>query len=78
MPSVNRRTSVQTTTKEGEITINLNLNISFDENGLSISPQVLGTSGERITETRTERKAPEIVPDELFASGDDLIDGFGE
>ncbi len=77
MPQVSRtrriQETLQTSSKEGEIIIHLNLNISIDSSGavqvdhnVPLAPQ------------EEERKKVEIIPTELFSQGDCLLENFGE
>ena len=85
MPQVSRTRKIQekvtTVSQDGEVTINLNLRITIDgESTLKLdataSPQLVVQH--KVNEEEEERrKAPEIVPTELFAEGDELIENFG-
>lgn len=77
MPQVSRtrriQETLQTSSKEGEIIIHLNLNISIDSSGtvqvdhnVPLAPQ------------EEEKKKVEIIPTELFSQGDCLLENFGE
>ncbi len=78
MPAFTKRREVlRTTTRDGEITINLNLNLSIEGGSFKVEAS---TSPEIPTQVREAEERPqlEIVPKELFAPGDELISGFGD
>lgn len=92
MPQVNRsrkggiRKEIRTVTSDGVITINLNLNISIEEDH---SIKISATGGSPVEGQprpplpvdpigSEERKSLDIVPTELFSAGDDLLEGFGD
>lgn len=78
MPQVHRSTKakVETKTVDGEVTINLNLSITIDDNGsVKVSPSVESTEPKKVVDSRPRE---EIIPTELLSAGDDLIDGFGD
>lgn len=83
---------VQTRTQDGEVTINLNLRITIDGDSTikidaTASPQSAGqvpsapsqshTEKPSETEDQEEERKVDIIPTELFANDDDLLDGFG-
>ena len=84
MPQVNRTRKIQetlsTVARDGELTINLNLQITLDEGHIvRISADTKSEDAPPGLEGPEPQKKVEIIPHELFASsGDDLLENFGE
>lgn len=71
--------TITTITKDGEITINLNLNLTIDGGSLRVDAKATAerVGVQPVVEQEEEKKRLELVPTELFSAGDELIDGFG-
>lgn len=80
MPRIERRIKQKVVVREpqiqqsgGEITLNINLDIKIDEQ--EISRYIESPREEKPIETSS--KPAEIVPSELFADSEELLEGFG-
>jgi len=79
---------VTTISKDGEVTINLNLNITIDgestikvEANAATAPSPAQNNARDPAKKESPEKeswsTPEIVPEELFSPGDELLENFG-
>ena len=78
MPRIDRNNQITTITREGEITIHLNLNINLESGDINVS-SIPNSQLEDDSQDSVENETPDFIPEEMFKGGKiPSVKGFGK